>query len=296
MEPLHQRIRVNNVELSYFEWGSDSQFTVLLCHATGFHGRCWDRVVSYLPTHVRVIALEHRGHGRSAKTGPYDWQTFGEDLVVFVKELDLSDLIAVGHSMGGMTVLYAATKESSRFNDLLLLDPVIMEPGFYQSQTTVQQYADVSEHPISRRIDEWASPSAMFKKFASRHPFNLWQPEVLMDYCKYGLEENPQRRDADSAFHLACPPQVEASIYMHNNVFDPHTILNDVRQPVTIYRAEQRPKDQTQMDFSKSPTWPLLATKLQNATDVHLPFLSHFIPMQDPFLVATQINSLIGQT
>ena len=40
------------------------------------------------------------------------------------------------------------------------------------------------------------------------------------------------------------------------------------------------------MDFSLSPTWPELATRFPRGRDVYLPHLTHFIPMQDPALVA----------
>jgi len=41
-----------------------------------------------------------------------------------------------------------------------------------------------------------------------------------------------------------------------------------------------------EMDFSASPTWPELAAQFPRGQDVHLPELTHFIPMQDPQLVA----------
>ena len=56
--------------------------------------------------------------------------------------------------------------------------------------------------------------------------------------------------------------------------------------PVTILRAKQRQGDRTELDFTASPTWPELAKKFQNGTDVYLPELTHFIPMQSPKLVA----------
>jgi pimeloyl-ACP methyl ester carboxylesterase len=40
------------------------------------------------------------------------------------------------------------------------------------------------------------------------------------------------------------------------------------------------------MDFSKSPTWPGLAAALPRGRDVFLPDHTHFIPMEDPALVA----------
>ena len=54
----------------------------------------------------------------------------------------------------------------------------------------------------------------MFERFHKRPPFDLWQPQVLRDYCEYGLLP-----DGDG-FVLACPPEIEASIYQHSNAPD----------------------------------------------------------------------------
>lgn len=289
---MHKFATINGIQISYFDWNVDGERTVLLCHATGFHGRCWDAVVRYLPENVRVIAIEHRGHGRSEKSSPYTWTTFGDDLVHFTQVLDLANVVGVGHSMGGYTLVYAAAKEPERFNQLLLLDPVIMSPERYTSDS---QFSDVDQHPVARRVNHWESSDAMYEKFSARHPFSLWKPDVLRDYCRFGLETGPDPEDQKKPFRLCCPPEVEASVYVGNTDGNIHPLLPEVRLPVTIFRARERSTLATEMDFSQSPTWPELATHLPSAQDRYLPFLSHFIPMQDPFLVATQINLMVAQ-
>ena len=47
----------------------------------------------------------------------------------------------------------------------------------------------------------------MFERFKDRLPFARWRPEILRDYCDYGVLPR------DGQFVLACPPAVEASIY-----------------------------------------------------------------------------------
>ena len=59
--------------------------------------------------------------------------------------------------------------------------------------------------------------------------------------------------------------------------------------PVTILRARQRTADRDPMDFSSSPTWPELASRFAAGRDVPLYEMSHFIPMEDPQLMAEYI-------
>jgi len=57
----------------------------------------------FLASHgYRCIAHDRRGHGRSSQpwTG-YDYNTFADDLAALVETLNLTDVIHVGHSMGG---------------------------------------------------------------------------------------------------------------------------------------------------------------------------------------------------
>ena len=132
--PRQGRVAVTGAELVYFECGALAAARRLLVHATGFHARCWDGVVRALSGDFeRIVALDMRGHGRSSKTPPYDWQQFGADLAAFAEALDLDGAIGVGHSMGGHSAVQAATQAPARFSRLLLVDPVILAPDAYQA-------------------------------------------------------------------------------------------------------------------------------------------------------------------
>lgn len=287
-EPTEQRLRVNGVDITYFDWPPlperQAEPSILLVHATGFHARCWDQVISHLEGR-HVIAVDMRGHGRSAKIPPFTWDVFGQDLAGLVEVLGLEGAVAAGHSMGGHSLVTAAAMRPSAFQRLLLIDPVIKAPDDYNNPSPLQ---DVSEHPVARRRAIWESWESMFEQFADRAPFSAWDSSVLRDYCRYGLITDEKTND----LVLACPPKIEASIYINALSSNVHELLPDIRQPVTILRAKLPPPDRALMDFSVSPTWPRLAERFPKAVDVHLPELSHFIPMEQPRLVA---NYLIGR-
>ena len=260
----------------------------MLLHATGFHARCWDKTVANLPESYRVIGVDLRGHGRSSRTGPYGWFDIGNDVVDLVDKLDLHDIVVAGHSMGGHCALYASAKRASRFKALVLVDPVVMSPEQYEVQTASQVTLESAEHPIARRRNHWESPTEMFENFSKRHPFNLWQPSILRDYCEFGLLPN------QSGYELACPPGIEAQIYMGTTQRDLKGLLSEVTQPTVVMRAKRRLEPRETMDFANSPTWPGLADALPNARDIYLPELSHFIPMQRPELVAAEIRTQLA--
>ncbi len=285
MKPCERRTTVRGIELASFEWGPRDAQTVLMVHATGFHARCWDATVGALGEGYRVIAVDQRGHGRSDKTGPFNWQEFGADMTEFVDAFDLRDAIGVGHSMGGHTVVQAAARRPKRFERLVLVDPVIMEPGAYDGWADDRPFSNAQEHPVARRRADFDSWEDMFERFRDRHPFKLWRVDVLQDYCRHGILPKPN----GGGYTLACPPVVESSIYMGSGGTDIYDSVRTLPHPVLVVRARRREIRQGEMDFSQSPTWEGLAGAFRHGRDVYRPELTHFIPMQHPELVAAAI-------
>lgn len=280
-EPRESTFAASGARICYFEWGTRGDPTVLLIHATGFHARCWDQVVAALPRGFHVIAVDKRGHGRSEKTGPIDdWAAPAGDIAELVAHLNVKDAIGAGHSMGGHSLVQIAAANPAAFKRLVLVDPVIMAPELYAQRTA---FPKDTQHPVARRRNKWISWQEMFDAFKNRQPYALWQPKVLEDYCRHGLLP---RADGEG-FELACPPDIEASIYMASlgtNIYDE---VRKIDAPVAVLRAKERPVGpRDAVDFSASPTWPELAAKFRHGRDVYLPHLTHFIPMQEPELVA----------
>jgi lipase len=279
-QPIESRVTANGVELAVFEWPGSGR-PILFVHATGFHARCWDQVIAHLPGR-RCLAVDMRGHGRSEKPDTdYVWTRFGHDVAALGRAIGLEQAIAVGHSMGGHSITLAAALDSSLFAGLLLVDPVIMPPAVYTAPPPA------TEHFAARRRDHWDSPDAMFERFRDRPPYSIWQEQVLRDYCDFGLLPNP---DGDG-FILACPPAVEAAIYGNSTGTNIYREIESLQIPVRILRARSR-QEASSVDMSSSPTNPALASHFPNAVDLPHPELTHFIPMQAPQLVATEVLEL----
>jgi lipase len=277
--PLETTVAVNGVSLCVFEWPG-AEPAILLCHATGFHARCWDQVVAHL-TGKRVIAVDMRGHGRSAKPEPpYFWKPFGQDVAALTRELGLQGAIGAGHSMGGHSIALAAALNPAAFSRLTLIDPVIRPRASYSGPWVGSGF-------VAKRRNQWASPEEMYDRFRDRPPFLYWNPDVLRDYCQYGLLP-----DANGGFHLACPPEIEASIYGHSTVPESmiYQEIASVEIPVRVVRSGKHAgKEFAVESFDASPTAPDLAAQFRHGSDLELKGFSHFIPMETPELTAQMI-------
>lgn len=283
MQPRERFVMAGPVELALYEWGEPGAGpTLFFVHATGFHARCWDRVIDRLPGH-HCLAVDVRGHGRSAAPPPpYAWPNMAGDLIELAQQIGLTGAVGIGHSMGGHLLVRMAAALPHAFVRLLLIEPVIF-PRFVYGHAP-------AEHFASRRRNHFPSPDAMFERYQDRPPFATWDQAVLRDYVTHGLRPDP----AGEGYVLACPPAVEAAIYLTGMAKenDPYPLLPQVEIPVDVVRASYAIRADGGFDMQASPTAADLAECFPNATDQHLPQYSHFLPMEDPGLVAQMIRSL----
>lgn len=274
---------MNDVRLAVYERpGVDP--AILFVHATSFHARCWSQIVARIPGQ-RAIAVDMRGHGLSSKPEPpYYWSHFGEDVAALARALDLRDACGVGHSMGGHSLVLAASLAPEAFGELLLLDPVILPRQAYRSDAWPPHFA-------SKRRNRWASADEMFERFHGRLQFENWDVDVLRDYCDYGLVP---AQDGDG-YVLACPPHIEASIYEASGLQDANLYdrFGSIEAPVTVMRSSRRMRENPAADMGASPTATDLASHFPRARDIETP-CSHFIPMEAPAMVAEYVRSRIA--
>ncbi|MEP6344654.1 MAG: alpha/beta fold hydrolase, partial [Parasphingorhabdus sp.] len=97
--PIQQVFQSSQGEICYFEWGRANEGpSILLLHATGFHARCWDKVVAAFPEDTHVIAVDQLGHGRSAKPVITDWTMVAAATAELVESLGVKFAASAGHS------------------------------------------------------------------------------------------------------------------------------------------------------------------------------------------------------
>ena len=273
-----------NIQLAYTEWNRHRLGegpTLIFAHATGFHGRIWDEIIGHLGER-HIISIDQRGHGNSSNLPVTDWREFAEDLIALITELGLKDLVGIGHSMGGHAMLDAAGLRQDLFSKVIAIDPTIAAPSSYKN---LPQSSEISQgHPASRRKDSFSSVREMVDRFKDRSPYSLFTQKTLENYCAYGLVETD-----DGFYQLACPPILEANVYMTSRtnraVYDSLKVLE---LPTLLIRA-CRNEEAAMWDFTNSPTWPGLITALTNGTEIYLKNHTHFVPMEIPEKIADMI-------
>ena len=92
---------MNGVQSSYSICGSGP--AIIFIHGIGARKTSWNNVTQHLKDRFTCISYDLRGHGESPKGGfPYSLEALVNDLEALRKEINISKVHLVGHSLGGM--------------------------------------------------------------------------------------------------------------------------------------------------------------------------------------------------
>jgi pimeloyl-ACP methyl ester carboxylesterase len=96
--------------------------TVILLHGLGATAAVnWPGAFQALSGRFRVVALDHRGHGRGIRTTwPFRLEDCADDAVGLAETLGIDRFIAVGYSMGGPVALLVARRHPGRVAGMVL--------------------------------------------------------------------------------------------------------------------------------------------------------------------------------
>lgn len=98
----------NGTPISYHVYGSGPA-TLLFVHGSFIDQTYWKEQVSFFKEKYKVVTMDLAGHGESGTNrGEWTLQSMADDVVNVIKELNLDDVILVGHSLGANLILMAA--------------------------------------------------------------------------------------------------------------------------------------------------------------------------------------------
>ena len=122
MEIRVKQIELNGLTFQYRESGEPSAPPIVALHALGKSAESWDQVAAVLGEKYRVLALDQRGHGGSARTSIYTFELMCDDLLQFANAMNLGQFTQLGHSMGGTVSYLFSETFPSRIERLIVED------------------------------------------------------------------------------------------------------------------------------------------------------------------------------
>lgn len=110
------------VEIHYTAQGTGRPALVFV-HCWCCDQTFWDQQVAHFSQNYKVVTVDLAGHGKSGlEREEWSMTAFGQDVVAVVEELDLNQVILIGHSMGGPVILEATRHMPERVIGLVGVD------------------------------------------------------------------------------------------------------------------------------------------------------------------------------
>ena len=265
----------DHVSIAVHEFGGQGR-PLLFSHATGFHGYCYLPVADELTDRFEVFAIDHRGHGATARPDDWavDWTRYGDDATAVVEAIAPSGgLVGFGHSMGGAALLMAAARRPDLFDVIVAFEPIV-----FPSDTVLPEAprSDLAERSRRRRASFPSFDDAL-ENYSSKPPMNDFDPDVLRLYVAHGF------RPAPEGVRLKCDPEHEARTFESSWSHPTWDLLPAIETPVVIVASGDGQGPAT--------VAPMVAERLPNARLVELPDADHFWPFVDPVATAALIES-----
>ena len=138
----------------YVDDGGDGGIPVVFLHSFGGDSSHWASQLDHLRHHRRALAIDLRGHGKSARPKDLDYSVgaFVRDLEAVVGQLKLPRFVLVGHSLGGAVANAYAAAHPNRVAGLVLVGAPGRIPAEQSAQVlsalqanyvqTMKQYMD----------------------------------------------------------------------------------------------------------------------------------------------------------
>jgi lipase len=103
------------------------------------------------------------------------------------------------------------------------------------------------------------------------------------------------RKRCTTTASTACAPSFEGKVYpLARQNPGVYASIRALQIPVLVLRARAQDRSILPWDPLGSPTWPGLAAEFRQGTDLLLADKTHFLPMEDPALMAQLIEGAMA--
>lgn len=180
------KLRADKVTLHYTKDGEGAT-PVIFLHGWCINGSYWEKQREAFKGEYTVYTLDLPGFGKS-KADRTEWsiEEYALDIKDFIRQLELKNVILVGHSMSGMIALDVVLKSASgEIAGIIGVDNFknVTEKSTLEEMLELEQYM--------QRLD--TDYKATIQEYARAYLFSAVTPDdiidrVLIDFCKTDKE------------------------------------------------------------------------------------------------------------
>lgn len=177
-------------------------------HANGLPAKTY----SYLFQHFKkseIHYIERMGHGDFLLNG--NVENYAAELIAEIERNYTKPVVGIGHSLGGITTLIAAGQRPDLFEQVIVLDPVLLSSRKRWMLYLLKKIGmgDIVG-PIKRTLKRKAtfeSKEVARTYFKPKKLFKNFHPQCFEDYIQHGLIEK------GNELELAISPKIEVEVF-----------------------------------------------------------------------------------
>lgn len=111
-------IKVNDIELYYEKYGRGKP--IILIHGNQETHEIFDKLIEKLKINYEIYAIDSRCHGKSENPKEISYDLMSDDIIQFIKKLNIEKPILYGFSDGGIVGVLVAIKEPDLLSNLII--------------------------------------------------------------------------------------------------------------------------------------------------------------------------------
>ena len=248
---------VNGLRLHYLEWNDSCSRVMILLHGVMDNAQMWESFAFPASDHLRIIALDQRGHGDSDRASPpaYSCNDYANDLSEFIKALGVKEVILMGHSMGALHAIQYTAMNPDKVKVLIHVDIEPSPPpqnreylnGLYHTQASF--YHSIEDYMGKIRKSIQFAEKDMIRKFAS----------------------SALQKEKDGKFYI----RFDKEVLKHFDQYDLFPRLGHIQCPTLIIRGEESfvMRREKAQEMKRS---------ISNSRLTEIPHAGHIVPIDNP--------------
>jgi len=213
---------VRGCSIEFAIWGERSKPGLVLVHGGLAHFHWWRYLAPFFTDDYCLIAPDISGHGESGRREQYSGEGWAAEIVEAVNILDCErPPVVIGHSLGGLLSLLAATTHPRRFGGLIIVDaPIIQKKQSHAEGQRGKSYLHITPYPS---LDIAKSRFRLLPDQSVGHPY-------IFDFlAETSLKQVPK----------GWIWKFDPAVFLHAKPRDWAVMLPQVEVPMAFIRGEQ---------------------------------------------------------